>query len=263
MTTTEDRVLAKPAELCCIKGSIHSGEQKGTIESINGVDTYVSRPSPENANNNVILYFPDAFGLYINSFLIMDSLAACGYLVLGVDYFLGDAILKYSKTPLNDPNFDFQAWKGKHMKSSHEIGERWVKDVKAIYGKDDKTKFACVGYCWGAQSVCKQLSKDGICKAGAVAHPSFMMESHIYGVEEPIFFSVPNTDTLFSPESRSRTIEILTERNKDFNLQIFSKVTHGFAARAFLEDPYERWAKEQSFRSFVDWFDHWLSKESA
>jgi hypothetical protein len=77
-----------------------------------------------------------------------------------------------------------------------------------------------------------------------------MMESHIYGIEgrlhsklsntplivepnklgtEPIFFSVPNTDTLFVPESRSRTIEILTERNKDFNMQIFSKVTHGFA----------------------------------
>jgi hypothetical protein len=95
MATTEDRVLAKPAELCCIKGSIHSGEQKGVIESINGVDTYVSKPSPENANNNIILFFPDAFGLYINSFLIMDSLAACGYLVLGVDYFLGVRISRH------------------------------------------------------------------------------------------------------------------------------------------------------------------------
>lgn len=88
MATTSDPVLAKPAELCCITGSIHKGEQKGTIESINGVDTYVSKPSPETANKNVILYFPDAFGLYINSFLVMDSLAACGYIVLGVDYFL-------------------------------------------------------------------------------------------------------------------------------------------------------------------------------
>jgi hypothetical protein len=89
MATTEDRVLAKPAELCCIKGSIHAGEQKGAIESINGVDTYISKPSLENANGNIILYFPDAFALYINAFLVMDSLAACGYLVLGVDYFLG------------------------------------------------------------------------------------------------------------------------------------------------------------------------------
>lgn len=89
MATTEDRVLAKPANLCCLKGSIHTGEQKGVIESINGVDTYVSKPNPDTANNNVLLYFPDAFGLHINSFLMMDSFAACGYLVLGVDYFLG------------------------------------------------------------------------------------------------------------------------------------------------------------------------------
>jgi hypothetical protein len=89
MATTEDRVLAKPADLCCLKGSIHTGEQKGVIESINGVDTYVSKPNPDTANNNIILFFPDAFGLHINSFLMMDSFAACGYLVLGVDYFLG------------------------------------------------------------------------------------------------------------------------------------------------------------------------------
>ncbi|EXJ83634.1 hypothetical protein A1O1_07258 [Capronia coronata CBS 617.96] len=261
MATTEDRVLAKPADLCCLKGSIHTGEQKGVIESINGVDTYVSKPNPDTANNNVILFFPDAFGLHINSFLMMDSFAACGYLVLGVDYFLGDAVTKHSKTPLSDPNFDFQAWRNKHLPSSEEVAVRWVKDVHAKYGKDPDTKFACVGYCWGARFVCSQLSKTGICKVGAVAHPSFMMESHVSGIEAPIFFSVPNTDALFVPESRSRTIEILTEANRDFNMQIFSKVGHGFATRAFLSDPYERWAKEQSFKSFVDWIDHWLSEK--
>lgn len=52
----------------------------------------------------------------------------------------------------------------------------------------------------------------------------------------PIFFSVPNTDTLFVPESRGRTIEILTEGKKDFNVQIFSKVTHGFAVSSPLRD---------------------------
>jgi len=57
-----------------------------------------------------------------------------------------DAILKYSKTPLNDPNFDFQAWKKGHMETSHEIGVKWAKDVQSIYGKDPETKFACVGF---------------------------------------------------------------------------------------------------------------------
>lgn len=83
-----DRVLAKPADLCCIKGHFHTGEPAGSIEQIDGVDTYVAKPDPATANGNVLLYFPDAFGLHINSFLMMDAFAACGYLTLGVDYFL-------------------------------------------------------------------------------------------------------------------------------------------------------------------------------
>jgi hypothetical protein len=35
---------------------------------------------------------------------------------------------------------------------------------------------------WGGRIVCQQLSKNGICSVGAMAHPSFMNESHISGV---------------------------------------------------------------------------------
>jgi hypothetical protein len=84
-----ERVLAKPADLCCLKGDIHTGEPTGTIEQIEGVDTYVATPDPSKSNGNVLLFFPDAFRLHINSFLTMDAFAACGYLTLGVDYFLG------------------------------------------------------------------------------------------------------------------------------------------------------------------------------
>lgn len=82
-----DPVLAKPADLCCLKGSIHSGEPTGNVEQIEEVDTYVAVPDAKTANGNVLLFFPDAFGLHINSFLAMDAFAACGYLTLGVDYF--------------------------------------------------------------------------------------------------------------------------------------------------------------------------------
>lgn len=84
-----DRVLAKPADLCCLKGDFHSGEPTGKVEKIGGVDTYIATPDPATSNGNVLLYFPDAFGLHINSFLMMDAFAACGFLALGVDYFLG------------------------------------------------------------------------------------------------------------------------------------------------------------------------------
>ena len=84
-----DPVLAKPADVCCLKGAFHTGEQTGSIEQVEGVDTYVAKPPPNKANGNVLLFFPDAFGLHINSFLMMDAFAECGYLTLGVDFFLG------------------------------------------------------------------------------------------------------------------------------------------------------------------------------
>ncbi|CEL06045.1 hypothetical protein ASPCAL07156 [Aspergillus calidoustus] len=258
MSTVEDPVLAKPAELCCLRGSIHSGEPAGGVVQIGGVDTYVATPDVGVSNGHVLLFFPDAFGLHINNFLTMDAFAACGYLTLGVDYFAGDPIWKHSQNPLDDPDFDFQGWKNKHMASTDSIAAKWVKDVESRYGRDGQVKFVAAGHCWGARFVCTQLSTDGICKAGAIAHPSFMNESHVRNIDAPILFSVANVDGLFMAEQRSRAVEILTQGKKQFNMQVFSDVGHGFASRAFLSDPYEKWAKEASFKSFVDWFDFWL-----
>jgi dienelactone hydrolase len=89
MSTIEDPVLAKPANFCCLKGSIHSGEPAGKVVQIGGVDTYIATPEVSVSNGNVLLFFPDAFGLHVNNFLTMDAFAACGYLTLGVDYFAG------------------------------------------------------------------------------------------------------------------------------------------------------------------------------
>lgn len=85
-----DPILAKPPSECCFRGSRHVAAPKGNLRQIGGVDTYISTP-PDTipANQNVLLYFPDAFGLYANAFSMMDHFAAAGYTVLGVDYFAG------------------------------------------------------------------------------------------------------------------------------------------------------------------------------
>jgi dienelactone hydrolase len=92
MDAPSDPLLAKSTSACCLRGAVHSGEAQGKTEQINGVDTYIATPDPQTANGNVLLYFPDAFGLYINSHLMMDAFASCGYLTLGIDYFLGVCI---------------------------------------------------------------------------------------------------------------------------------------------------------------------------
>lgn len=45
----------------------------------------------------------------------------------------------------------------------------------------------------------------------------------------PLYIAAPSTDPLFLPDARARTVEILTQNEKNFNMQIFSNVTHGFA----------------------------------
>ncbi|CAD0092405.1 unnamed protein product [Aureobasidium mustum] len=212
-----------------------------------------------NGNKNVLLYFPDAFGLYENAFLMMDGFAAEGWVVLGCDYFGGDSVAKHTTSPLNDPSFDFSAWTQKHLRSSEILAQTWIKAVVAEYGKD--TKFACVGYCWGARFVCGQLSERGVCKVGAIAHPSFLSEGHVAGVQAPLYIVAPSDDELFPPDLRNRTQEILAKGKAQFSMQVYSGVGHGFATRANLEDPHAKWAKEQCFKNFVDWFDYWLSRE--
>ena len=82
-----DKVIAKPSDICCLKGTIHEGEARGSRTTIAGIDTYVAEPPKDKANGNIILYFPDVYGFFTNGFLIMDGFADAGYLTIGLDYF--------------------------------------------------------------------------------------------------------------------------------------------------------------------------------
>jgi hypothetical protein len=86
---SSDKVLAGPSAACCLRGTIHTGSPSGTLSEIAGVQTYVATPPAGKANGNIVLYFPDVFGLFTNGQLIMDGFAEAGYLVLGPDYFRG------------------------------------------------------------------------------------------------------------------------------------------------------------------------------
>jgi hypothetical protein len=81
--------LAKPSGACCLKGTIHEGEPRGRMITIAGIETYISVPLTEKSNGNILLYFPDVWGLFKNGLLIMDGFSDAGYLVLGLDYFRG------------------------------------------------------------------------------------------------------------------------------------------------------------------------------
>lgn len=147
-----DKVIAHPSAACCAIGSIHEGEPKGRIEKILDVETYIAEPAADKANGNIILYFPDVFGLFNNARLMIDAWAEAGYLVLGPDYFRGDPISKHKKNfhdPNDNPNWDMGAWMTEKQSFADPFVPKWVEEVKKTYGKAD-TKYVCTGYCFGA-----------------------------------------------------------------------------------------------------------------
>ncbi|KAK3071475.1 hypothetical protein LTR53_008556 [Teratosphaeriaceae sp. CCFEE 6253] len=146
---TSDKEIARPSGACCLSGTLHEGEPRGTITTVADIETYVVEPPAGKANGNIVLYYPDVWGFFNNGFLVMDAFADAGYLTLGLDYFRGDPVTKHRRDrndTTTEPDFDFNAWLAKHMLFSDPAVPRWAQAVKEKYGKAD-TKLACVGYC--------------------------------------------------------------------------------------------------------------------
>jgi dienelactone hydrolase len=85
-----------------------------------------------------------------------------------------------------------------------------------------------------------------------------LTEEQFKGIEKPLLLSCAEHDQAFPAEQRHHAEDILKEAGKKYQVQLFQGVSHGFAVRCNLEDPYERYVKEQSYRGIVEWFNFWL-----
>ncbi|KAL5334619.1 hypothetical protein BJX70DRAFT_411164 [Aspergillus crustosus] len=229
--------LAKPPGACCLQGTLHSGTPRGEFKSIAGVETYITHP--DTSNGHILLYFPDVWGMFTNGLLVMDAFADAGYTVLGLDYFRGDPVWKHRRNrhDRSDPNFDYEAWKAKHMNFADEAVPRWVDAVKEEFERPG-TKYACVGYCFGAPYVCDLLASDAV-TAGAFGHPAFLKGEHFANLKKPLFLSCSVQDHTFPTDARRKALDIMDRNGARYQLQLFSGVEHGFALRGNMEDAYE------------------------
>ncbi|KAF2670612.1 alpha/beta-hydrolase [Microthyrium microscopicum] len=251
--------LAKPCGDCCLGGHLHEGEPRGSTEKIHDINTYVAKPSDEKSNGNIVLFFTDVYGIFHNNnLLIMDTFADAGYLCLALDFFQGDNLMNYRDENRKDlPGFDFKAWATKNMEWAMSATPKWIEAAKEKYGKEE-TKYACVGYCFGAPFVCQELAKDTV-SAGAFAHPAFLTEKHFSDLKHPLLLSCAEDDWTFGDDQRHQAEAIMKKDKKRYMVQLFSGVKHGFALRCNLDDPYEKFVKEQSLSGMLQYFDFWLS----
>lgn len=98
-TDLDPPFLAKPSGACCLEGTIHTGDPRGRFTNIAGVDTYVVKPTANNSNGNILLYYPDVWGMFTNGLLVMDAFADAGYLTIGLDYFRGVSRMPSAEGP--------------------------------------------------------------------------------------------------------------------------------------------------------------------
>ncbi|KAJ2933275.1 hypothetical protein H1R20_g3802, partial [Candolleomyces eurysporus] len=212
MSSTKSPELAKPPGPCCFEGVKHSGDPLGREDVIGGIPTYVSEPVEGfKPGGKIILFFADIYGpLFINSKLIQDYFASQGYLVLGIDYFQGDAVYLHD----NEQGFDREGWKTKNLENAKKIVPGWVEEVRKTYGQD--AKYSAVGYCFGAPFTLNYAATEWLSA-------------------EPLLLSLAETDHTFPTESRRRAVDILSENKSTYHVQIFSGVAHGFASLLILE----------------------------
>lgn len=98
---------------------------------------------------------------------------------------------------------------------------------------------------------------DGI-DVGYVAHPSFVTDDELDGINGPLSIAAAETDSVFPPDKRHASEEILKKTAQPYQMNLYSGVRHGFATRANLDNKKEKFAREQAFLQAVIWFDNWL-----
>ncbi|KAF8999601.1 dienelactone hydrolase [Cyathus striatus] len=245
--------IAHPPGDCCFRSIKHSGDAVGHTISLGGMQTYVSEPPSQGAGNKIILFLADIYGpMYTNSQLLMDWFATNGFMVISPDYFFSDAVHYHT-----EEGFNRAQWVADAKVKADKVFPGWVDAVKAKYG-EEKDYFV-VGYCFGAPFVCDLASTDQI-SAGAFVHPALLTETHFTNLKQPLLLSCAEIDHTFPAPLRHRAEDLLIEHKKTFHLQLFSGVQHGFGTRGDPEVEATRWAKEESARSVVGWFERFAKK---
>lgn len=70
----------------------------------------------------------------------------------------------------------------------------------------------------------------------------------------------PENDELLGPERRAEIEALLREAGSAYQVSLYSGTAHGFAVRANISDPQEKFGKESAFLQAVRWFDTWAKE---
>ncbi|KAH8692161.1 dienelactone hydrolase [Talaromyces proteolyticus] len=253
-------MASNPPASCCATGFKHEGTAKGKLSNLKDFEVYVSYPDSGSTEKGILILTDIIGHKLINVQLIADQFAQKGYFVMIPDLFDGDPV------PLNKPSdFDMPTWRnGKyHPDGTAHISSNIDPIVDACLS-EMRTKYGCkkigaVGYCFGAKYVVRHLQpKSGKVDVGYIAHPSHVTPEELRGIKGPLAIAAAETDSIFPAEKRRESEDILRELGLPYQINLYSGVKHGFAARGDPNDRIVAYAKVTAFVQAVQWFGEFL-----
>lgn len=260
---------------CCVSGHVHEGTPKGSLQTVYGLETYVTGSTTD--ASKTIIFITDIFGHKLpNAQLLADEIAqAVPARVLVPDFFQGDALdhsLMQKIAPRStEPErsivqktadtasvaANLGPWLLKHREAvSKPLIEDYVKQVRQ---DSSVQKVGATGYCWGGRYAI--LLADGQVDCAVGCHPSFLaVPSDLTNVRKPVSIAVGDKDDMFPVEEQKKAEDYFGRELKDVKteLVVYPDAVHGFACRGDYSVDKDKHDKEQATKQTVQFFQSHL-----
>ncbi|KAL9099230.1 MAG: hypothetical protein Q9187_009527 [Circinaria calcarea] len=276
---------------CCLSGKVHQGEPGGQMETIGGLNTYVSEPK-DKSKAKTIIFIVDLFGLYTNIKLLADDYAKAGFYCYIPDVHQSDSLplsfLQNIEPPHIEPPLKEREnlsvvdkaknaalvpatlgpWLAKHREGiSRPIIDGFVNAVRMIPGTN---KIGAIGFCWGGRYAILQAhgqSKDetgstiGRVDAAYACHPSLVaIPGDFDPITKPISFALGTKDSLLDETSVSKIQDIMAKKTDvPHEIRLYEDQVHGFALRGDWSSDKDKKAMDEAEKQGIEWFETYLS----
>eukprot|EP00271_Cylindrocystis_brebissonii_P012975 TRINITY_DN32505_c0_g1_i1.p1 TRINITY_DN32505_c0_g1~~TRINITY_DN32505_c0_g1_i1.p1 ORF type:complete len:279 (-),score=53.68 TRINITY_DN32505_c0_g1_i1:1027-1863(-) len=270
---------------CCISGYVASGEPRGEMQTIGGVQCYVSKPKDgASYNGRAVIYATDVFGLgLVNAKLLADTYAEKGnFLVVVPDLFGGaplptwilDRIMLVSNagkqptstigcvvskaTAVVSIGSYMAPFMLRHAESSKmPLMENVIQGLKTELSI---TKIGLVGLCYGGYYCLRFGAVEDKIDAFVSAHTQIKVPEDIQPLKKPGLFICVENDWAFSNAKRAEAEALMSKREdaENYKFKLYPGTYHGFVARGDENTPVIQAAKEDAAKEAVEFLQKHL-----
>ncbi|RDW81333.1 dienelactone hydrolase family protein [Aspergillus mulundensis] len=263
----------------CVRGHVHPGTPKGRIETVHGLQTYVSEPedTPESEIKGIVVFIPDAFGWeFVNNRLLADRYAETGkFRVYLPEFMNGTAVPAWGLDTIRAVMKTQTVWDwiskpyhiacALYVMPTFMIRNRPAKSYPLVESffvslrqspEGQRLPIGAAGFCWGGKhtlllshgaSTTINGAKRNLIDAGFTGHPSMLaLPGDIEKMVIPVSFALAELDSSLKGEQIEMIKRFVEEKEEvGGEVKVYVGAGHGFCVRADV-------AVEKSYRQAAE-----------